>query len=216
MAPRNASTRGRWHQLQPTRQCTWVGGWVRALCLLGLAVLSCPALPAGLPVLPCPACWPACPVLPACAALPLMRLPLPAGRPDASINGGLAVAVPLELQGMWLAHRRHGKLPWARLLQVCAFKLAALGALCSPARTAWLDCLLCMLSFLLQPAIQLAESGFPAHPYLGGWVPVAGSAAPPAAAVAATSASSRRRQLCCRHCRDCCSQCHFFWRCCLP
>jgi gamma-glutamyltranspeptidase/glutathione hydrolase/leukotriene-C4 hydrolase len=48
-----------------------------------------------------------------------MRRPLPAGRRDASINGGLAVAVPLELQGMWLAHRRHGKLPWARLLQVC-------------------------------------------------------------------------------------------------
>lgn len=50
------------------------------------------------------------------------RAGLPA---DASINGGLAVAVPLELRGLWLAHRRHGRLPWARLLQVrrrCCFR----------------------------------------------------------------------------------------------
>ena len=52
----------------------------------------------------------------------------------ASLNGGLAVAVPLELKGMWMAHRRHGRLPWARLFE---------------------------------PAIALAEHGFPAHPYLG-------------------------------------------------
>ncbi|PSC67120.1 gamma-glutamyltranspeptidase 1-like [Micractinium conductrix] len=55
------------------------------------------------------------------------------GRRDASVNGGLAVAVPLELRGFWVAHQRHGRLPWARLLQ---------------------------------PAIEMAEHGFPAHPYL--------------------------------------------------
>jgi hypothetical protein len=44
--------------------------------------------------------------------------PLLPGRPDASISGGLAAAVPLELRGMWVAHERHGRLPWKRLLQV--------------------------------------------------------------------------------------------------
>lgn len=59
------------------------------------------------------------------------------GRPSASLAGGLAVAVPLELQGLWLAHQRHGLLPWEQLLQ---------------------------------PAIEMADRGFPAHPYLGaGW-----------------------------------------------
>ena len=39
-----------------------------------------------------------------------------AGNPDAAVNGGLAIAVPLELKGLWLAHQRHGNLPWADLV----------------------------------------------------------------------------------------------------
>lgn len=50
-----------------------------------------------------------------------------------SVDGGLAIAIPLELRGLWTAHQRHGRLPWSRLLQ---------------------------------PAIDLATKGFPAHPYL--------------------------------------------------
>eukprot|EP00891_Asterochloris_glomerata_P008222 jgi/Astpho2/8222/e_gw1.00122.50.1_t len=38
------------------------------------------------------------------------------GRPEAAINGGLAVAVPLELKGLWLAHQRHGSKLWADLV----------------------------------------------------------------------------------------------------
>ena len=34
----------------------------------------------------------------------------------ASLNTALAIAVPLQLQGLWLAHQRHGSLPWAQLL----------------------------------------------------------------------------------------------------
>ena len=30
--------------------------------------------------------------------------------------GGLAVAVPLELKGLWLAHQRNGNLPWRDLV----------------------------------------------------------------------------------------------------
>lgn len=27
--------------------------------------------------------------------------------------GGLAVAVPAELKGMWVAHQKYGRLPWS-------------------------------------------------------------------------------------------------------
>ncbi len=39
-----------------------------------------------------------------------------AGRPDLAVLGGLAIAVPLELRGLALAHSRHGSLSWARLV----------------------------------------------------------------------------------------------------
>jgi gamma-glutamyltranspeptidase len=43
-----------------------------------------------------------------------------AGNKNASVEGGLAVAVPLELKGMWLAHRRYGRRSWASLVTPAA------------------------------------------------------------------------------------------------
>eukprot|EP00887_Chlorella_sp_A99_P000435 scaffold17.g435.t1 len=47
------------------------------------------------------------------------------GRPDASLNGGLAVAVPLELKGLHLAHTRHGVLPGEQTAKLAAWPLLA-------------------------------------------------------------------------------------------
>ncbi|KAG2494187.1 hypothetical protein HYH03_007545 [Edaphochlamys debaryana] len=55
-----------------------------------------------------------------------------AGLPsNASVYGGLAVAVPLELRGLELAWRRHGRLPWARLVAPAA-EIAAHGFAAHP------------------------------------------------------------------------------------
>jgi gamma-glutamyltranspeptidase/glutathione hydrolase/leukotriene-C4 hydrolase len=36
-------------------------------------------------------------------------------KPDASLSGGLATAIPGEIAGYWAAHQISGKLPWADL-----------------------------------------------------------------------------------------------------
>lgn len=79
---------GRWPRWLPTPPCLWVSGpeLLHAghlvqdesqCCLQHLGVSTLPSL--GFPI-------------------------LHPGRPDASLNGGLAIAVPLELSGLHLAH----------------------------------------------------------------------------------------------------------------
>lgn len=39
------------------------------------------------------------------------------GKPEASTTGGLAVAIPGEIKGIWELHQKYGSLPWADLIQ---------------------------------------------------------------------------------------------------
>lgn len=48
-----------------------------------------------------------------------------------SASGGLAVAVPGELKGLWELHQKYGKLPWERLIEP-VIKLAREGHVVSP------------------------------------------------------------------------------------
>ena len=43
-----------------------------------------------------------------------------AGRQGASLEGGLAAGVPLELKGLWAAHQAYGRAPWASLVSPAA------------------------------------------------------------------------------------------------
>jgi len=55
-------------------------------------------------------------------------------RPGASMNGGLAVGTPGTVRGLEVMHRRHGKLPWARLFAP-AVRLARQGFRVQPGLT---------------------------------------------------------------------------------
>ena len=41
------------------------------------------------------------------------------GHPESSVHGGMSVAVPGEIQGMWDLHQQYGTLPWHELVCLC-------------------------------------------------------------------------------------------------
>lgn len=61
-------------------------------------------------------------------ATPTMYVNNPLGN---SSSGGLAVAVPGELKGLWELHQKYGKLPWKQLIEPI-IKLAREGHVVSP------------------------------------------------------------------------------------